>query len=148
MKIKLSICDLVILINVFLKLVSVIWWFHFHLRKKEMHLKNIEMHFEKHGGQTFVVMVTSMLTFMSRRLNNVPRWFLGKVAKFGGHGLFGWEVIQTFVRWRAGKRGVQKPPPVWIGLNNGFSYVSYFVSFILYSKFMPMPGLDFICWIV
>ena len=41
-------------------------------------------------------MVTSLLTYTSRRLYDVARKILGKVAKFGGPNLNGFEVIQFF----------------------------------------------------
>ena len=56
--------------------------------------------------KNLVAVVTSMLTYISRRLQNVPRQLLGKVAKFGGHSLNGCEVIQLFSEGR-----LQKPPP-------------------------------------
>ena len=52
--------------------------------------------FEKHGCQNSVAMVTSLLTYTSRRLYDVARQILGKVAKFGGPNLNGFEVIQFF----------------------------------------------------
>ena len=36
---------------------------------------------KKHGSQNAVAMVTSILTHTSRRLQDVPRQFLGKVEK-------------------------------------------------------------------
>ena len=41
-------------------------------------------------------MVTAILTHTSRRFKSVPRYFLGKVAKFCGHRLNGFEVIPLF----------------------------------------------------
>ena len=41
-------------------------------------------------------MVTSILTYTSRRPKNVPRNILGKFDKFGGPNLNGFEVIQLF----------------------------------------------------
>ena len=41
-------------------------------------------------------MVTSILTHTSRRFKSVPRYFLGKVAKFCGHRLNGFEGIPLF----------------------------------------------------
>ena len=41
-------------------------------------------------------MVTSLLTYTSRRLYDVARKILGKVAKFGGPNLNDFEVIQFF----------------------------------------------------
>jgi len=40
--------------------------------------------FENRVVKTLVAMVTSMFTYTSRRLSNVPRYILGKVAKFSG----------------------------------------------------------------
>ena len=45
-----------------------------------------------------------------------PDKFVGKAAKFGGHSLNGFEVIQFFLR-----RGLQTPPP---GLNTGKVHVT------------------------
>ena len=40
-----------------------------------------------------IAMATSMLTYTSGRLKHVRSIFLGNVAKFGAHGVKGFEVV-------------------------------------------------------
>ena len=50
-------------------------------------------------------MVTSLLTYILRRLYDVARKILGKVARFGGPNLNGFEVIQFFSEGGGGGGG-------------------------------------------
>ena len=68
-------------------------------------------------------MATSRSMYTSRRLKNVPRLFLGKVAVFGGHTLNGFEVNKLFCK---GGGHAQKPPGL-NGLRNKFSWQSVFI---------------------
>ena len=63
-------------------------------RNKTYFRQNVN--FEKHGCQNSVAMLTSILTYTSQQLKNVPRKTLGKFAKFGDPNLKGFEVIQLF----------------------------------------------------